>query len=151
MGQNSSGSFALSDNMSSMLAFGVEHNLQIILDQINNDLVPQTLALNGWLMEQSEQPRLTYKDITPPSLEEISKFLQRVITSGAMTVNKSTDKALHELLGLPEPVYESSEMIPDAFKSNKGSSASKNTGGTSGTGNSQSSDAGSNLNAENTA
>jgi len=149
MGQNSSGSFALSDNMNSMLAFGVEHNLQIILDQINNDLVPQTLALNGWLMEQNEQPKLTYKDITPVDMETLSKAIQRTVTSGAMTLNKETDKALHLLLGFPEPTYTEESKIPDGFRSDK-QSASGTGAGTSGTGSTQSAVGGDN-NTENTA
>jgi len=135
--------------MNSMLAFGVEHNLQIILDQINNDLVPQTLALNGWLMEQNEQPKLTYKDITPVDMETLSKAIQRTVTSGAMTLNKETDKALHLLLGFPEPTYTEESKIPDGFRSDK-QSASGTGAGTSGTGSTQSAVGGDN-NTENTA
>lgn len=149
MGQNASGSFALSDNMNSMLAYGVEHNLQIILDQINNDLVPQTLALNGWLFDDEQMPRLDYKDITPASIEEVSKGIQRMITANAMSTSKELDKHLHRLLGIPEPTYDESEKIPEEFLSVKKSAAGKGDG-TSGVGSTQAAVGGDN-NSENTA
>lgn len=136
LGQDSSGSFALSDNMNNLLAFGVEHNLQIITDQINVDLIPQTLALNGWFFEQEDMPRLVYGDIAPRSLDEVSKYVQRTVSSGAMTIDKGLDKALRKIGDLPDNDYQDDDKIPEGFSTGKESGASK-SGGTSGTGTSQ--------------
>jgi len=147
MGQNSTGSFALSDNMNSLLGFGVQHNLQIICDQINEDLIPQTLAINGYFLEEEEMPYLSYEGVLKPDLESLSKYVQRLMTSNAMTSSKELDKFLHEYAGMPAPTYEEDEAIPEEFKSGARTGASQSNG-TSGYGGSQQSQ---DYNAENTA
>lgn len=136
LGQDSTGSFALSDNMNNLLAFGVQHNLDIITEQINTDLIPQTLAFNGWLFDQEDMPTLQYGDIAPRDLDELGKFIQRAVTSGAMTVGKALDNTLREAADLPEATYSNDDEIPEKFSTTKESGAGKGDG-TSGTGGSQ--------------
>ena len=148
LGQDASGSFALSDNMNNLLAFGVQHNLDIITEQINVDLIPQTLAANGWLLEEEDMPKLAYGDIAPRDLDELGKFLQRVLTSGGLTAGKSLEAALREIADLPPASYEEDDKIPEEFVAGGTSSAGQGDG-TSGTGSSQGASGGDNNN-ENT-
>jgi hypothetical protein len=134
LGQDASGSFALSDNMNNLLAFGVQHNLDIIVNQINVDLIPQTLAANGWLLDEEDMPKLTYGDIAPRDLDEIGKFVQRAVTSGALSTGKGLDAKLREIADLGKATYD--DEIPDGFVSGKESNAGEGDG-TSGTGTSQ--------------
>ncbi|MCP4392705.1 MAG: hypothetical protein GY804_00265 [Alphaproteobacteria bacterium] len=136
LGQDASGSFALSDNMNNMLGFAVQHNLDILRDQINIDLVPQTLAINGWLFEEEDMPRLEYGDVAPRDLDELGKYVQRVVTSGGMTIGKNLDQALREAADLPLATYEDDDEVPDEFLTGKQSNAGEGDG-TSGTGGSQ--------------
>jgi len=136
LGQDSTGSFALSDNMNNMLAFGVQHNLDIITQQINVDLIPQTLAANGWLLEEEDMPRLTYGDIAPRDLDELGKYMQRTLTAGGITAGKNLEAALRKAANLPEATYD--DQIPEDFKPDNASNAGKGDG-TSGTGGSQTS------------
>lgn len=136
MGQDTGGSYALSDNMQGLLQFGIEHHLNIILDQINDDLVPQTLALNGWRLAQSDQPRMIYDDITSVSLDELGKLVQRAVTSGAMSVTRELDMALYDAIRVPKPTYTDAELIPETHKSAQVSNSGEGNG-KSGTGNTQ--------------
>lgn len=136
MGQDATGSFALSDNMNNLLAFGVQHNLDIITQQINVDLIPQTLAINGWLLEEEFMPKLTYGDIAPRDLDEVGKFIQRAVTSGAMTIGKGLDQDLRKMADLPQASYAEEDKIPEGFSTAVESNAGQGDG-TSGTGNSQ--------------
>lgn len=136
MGQDATGSFALSDNMNNLLGFAVEHNLQIIRDQINVDLIPQTLAANGWLFDQEDMPTLEYGDVAPRDLDELGKYVQRVVTSGAMSIGKNLDQSLREAADLPLATFEDDDEMPDQFMSGKESNAGQGDG-TSGTGTSQ--------------
>jgi len=143
LGQDSTGSFALSDNMSNLLAFGVQHNLDIISQQIDVDLIPQTLAVNGWLFEQEDMPTLTYGDIAPRDLDEVGKFIQRAVTSGAMTISKGLDQDLRKIADLPQASYDEDDKIPEGFSTAVESNAGKGDG-TSGTGSSQNASGGDN-------
>lgn len=148
LGQDATGSFALSDNMSNLLAFGVQHNLEIIAQQIDVDLIPQTLAINGWKFEQEDMPRLEYGDISQRNLDEVGKFVQRSVSVGAMTVDKTLDKALRKMAELPQTTYSKDDVIPEEFKTASVSGAGKGQG-TSGTGNTQAGGAGSDTNSSN--
>ena len=136
LGQDATGSFALSDNMSNLLGFSVQHNLDIIRDQINADLIPQTLAANGWLFEQEDMPTLEYGDVAPRDLDELGKFVQRVVTSGAMSIGKNLDQSLREAADLPQASFTGEDEMPNEFMTGKQSNAGQGEG-TSGTGGSQ--------------
>lgn len=136
LGQDASGSFALSDNMNNMLGFAVQHNLDILRDQINVDLVPQTLAANGWLFDQEDMPTIEYGDVAPRDLDELGKYVQRVVTSGAMSIGKDLDASLREAADLPPATFNAEDELPDKFLTGKQSNAGQGDG-TSGTGGSQ--------------
>ncbi len=138
LGQDATGSFALSDNMNNMLGFAVQHNLDIIRDQINADLIPQTLAANGWLFEEEDMPTLEYGDVAPRDLDELGKYVQRVVTSGAMSIGKNLDKELRSAANLPEASFDDDDEMPNEFMTGKQSNAGEGDG-TSGTGTSQTS------------
>ncbi len=95
-----------------MLGFAVQHNLDIIRDQINADLIPQTLAANGWLFEEEDMPTLEYGDVAPRDLDELGKYVQRVVTSGAMSIGKGLDQELRSAANLPDATYESDDETP---------------------------------------
>src|SRR5690606_31461676 len=61
LGQDQVGSFALAGAKTNLMAMGIEARLKEIADVINNDLVPQTFALNGWSTE--ELPFITFSDL----------------------------------------------------------------------------------------
>lgn len=86
MGMDTAGSFSVQDGDSNILAIAVTHRLQELADVLNHDLVPQLFALNGW--EDTDYPKIVPKNISPPSMEETSKFLQRVMSVGGIEMDR---------------------------------------------------------------
>lgn len=121
LGSESHGSFSLADAKTSLLGHSIEYHLGIIADVINTDLVPQTLALNGWFFEDEEMPKITFGDIETVDLDVLSKFIQRVVSVGAISVDKELDKSLREQAKLPVPEYK--DPIPKEFVPSTGSKA----------------------------
>ena len=111
VGQDAAGSYALSDSKNNILALTLESYLNTIADVINRDLVPQTLAVNGWKFSDKEMPRLTFGKIEDRDLDDLGKFVQRVMAVGAMSADKNLDKALRDISNLPCPNYD--EPMPD--------------------------------------
>lgn len=116
LGQDGSGSFALSDNKNSHLAMAIEYHLSITEDQINQDLIPQTLALNGWKLREEDMPKLVHGDVDERNLDDLGKFIQRCVSVGAMTTDKRLDEELRTVGKLPVNDYSPGSEIPEAFK-----------------------------------
>ena len=122
MGQDSVGSFALSDNKTNLLAVGIKAILNEILDVINRDLIPQTIALNGMKLDHN-LPKISSGDLDDRDLEKLGKFIQQVTSVNAMEVDESLSDALRVEAKLP-PV-DRSKPISDEMKSAKDKEPSK--------------------------
>lgn len=102
IGQDSSGSYALSDNKTNLLAVGIESILKQILDVINRDLIPQTFLLNG-IDVDGEYPKIIHGDLDNRDLEKLGKFIQQTVTAGAMEVDEEFSEWCRKELGAPMP------------------------------------------------
>lgn len=94
LGSESHGSFSLAESKTNLLSFAIDHHLQLIADVINNDLVPQTLLLNGWDLAKEDMPTLSYTDLEQIDLDVFSKFIQRL---GAVSMLPNDPKLLNEI------------------------------------------------------
>ena len=101
MGQESQGSFALSDNKTNLLAVGIESILKEILDVINRDLIVQTAVMNGWDLE-IPLPEIGYDDIDERDLEKLGGFIQKTVSVGAVEVDQNLSDGLREIAKLPK-------------------------------------------------
>lgn len=120
MGQDSVGSYALSDTKNNILALSLEYYLGIFADVINRDLVGQTLALNGWTFNAENIPKITFGKIEDRNLEELGKYIQRAVSVGAISTDKNLDAELRKVANLPEPDYESPMPITEQSSSRAG-------------------------------
>ncbi len=134
LGQDGSGSFALSDNKNNILALSLEYYLKTISDVINKDLVPQTLALNGWRFKADEMPKLQFGEFEERNLDLLSKFIQRCMAVGAISADKDLDAALREIGDLPMPSYDKAMPASENNKSRSGDGMKE--GNSNGTGSS---------------
>lgn len=132
LGQDASGSFALSDNKTNLLAVGIEAILKQILDIINRDLIPQTFLMNGTDISQ-ELPIIKHGDLDNRELEQLGKFVQQVVSVGAMEIDEELSEWLRKQADAPLPNRE--KPIKPEMTSDKESQAGADTGGTSGAGN----------------
>lgn len=106
VGQDAAGSYALSDSKNNILALTLESYLKTIEDVLNRELVPQTLAINGWRFSDKEMPRLTYGKIEDRDLDDLGKFIQRAVSVNSISVDRTLDEALRKIANLPEPDYD---------------------------------------------
>ena len=100
MGQESHGSFALSDNKTNLLAVGIEAILVEILEVINRDLIAQTLIMNGWEVNE-DSPCVTYDDLDERDLDKLGQFIQRTAAVNALEVDETLSDALRLAAKLP--------------------------------------------------
>ena len=98
MGQSSSGSYALGNIKGTLAAMAVESKLKEICNVINQHLIPLMGRLNGWNV--TRLPTLAAEDLEAISLEEVSKFLQRVGSIGFLPRTPEVVNKVLDIIGL---------------------------------------------------
>ena len=131
LGQDGSGSYALSDSKNNILALSLQYFLSIFSEKINKELTSQLLALNGWRFKAGEMPTFVPGDVDDRDLEGLSKFIQRTVSVGAVSVDKDLDNALRNAAGLPEANYEAPMPLNEGDKSRAGDGMATTGPGTS--------------------
>lgn len=117
LGNSNVGSFALASVKNSLTGNAIESYLKKIMQVINNDLVRQVYELNGW--DTRRMAKVDYENLAEESLEEISKYFQRITSVGMMPKTVDTVNYVLSTLGL-EPLPEGTtqeeleELLPDA-------------------------------------
>ncbi len=100
MGSDVNGSFSIKDTKTNLCAMAIEHRLNEIRDVLNNDLLVQLYALNGW--SQENMPTFEYGDIADVDSEAFSKAVQRMASVGLMEIDRATLNKIRNVLGVPE-------------------------------------------------
>lgn len=80
LGQEGGGSFSLSESKMAIINMSIQSKLDEIKAQLNHDLARQIFELNGW--DTDVMPYFDYNNIEKISLDEVSKFVQRVSATG---------------------------------------------------------------------
>ncbi len=117
LGNTGTGSFALASVKNTLTGNAIEGYLKKIMQVINNDLVRQIYELNGW--DTRRMAKVDYENLSEESLEEISKYFQRITSVGMMPKTVDTVNYVLSTLGL-EPLPEGTtqeeleELLPDA-------------------------------------
>lgn len=110
LGNASHGSYSLADAKTNLLGHAVEYHLRLIADVINKDLIPQTLAINGWNLSEEDMPKIEFGDIEDADLDMISKFAQRLAATGLLPQAR---ELINELLALTGFNYRIPDDISD--------------------------------------
>lgn len=97
MGSDQAGSFSLQDGDTNLLAMAVSYRLSEIANTLNQELVPALWAANGW--DASNAPKIKFKDVSHVSLEEFSKFAQRVFSVGGIEIDRAVLNRVREVGG----------------------------------------------------
>ena len=118
---NSPDNYSIGTGRTNLMALHLAYRLKEITDVINNDLIPQTFALNGWTDEQL--PKIVFGDFDRPAMEEFSKMLQRVASVGLVEFDRPVANMVREYIGVP--VKEEDEEIDKESLTNQGNSPSK--------------------------
>lgn len=76
------GSYNLSQAKNGMLYNFVNRTVNIILEVLNYDLIPQLLALNNYKLSQEDMPYIETTDVADIDMESYSKMVQRLTSVG---------------------------------------------------------------------
>lgn len=101
LGQDGGGSFALAESLGSVTNTVVEARLKEIRDQLNHDLIPQLFAVNGF--DTTVTPYFDFVQTDNVTLDELSKFVQRVASVGLIKQDAETVNWIAEQAGMPIP------------------------------------------------
>ncbi len=129
------GSLSLQDGDTNMLAMGVSYRLSEIANTLNKELVPILWELNKW--DTSRMPNISFKDVSSVSLEEFSKFLQRVMSVGGLEMDRGVMNKIREIGGfdiLPEDAPLDKENLSTTLAGKASSAGQGMAPGTSGNG-----------------
>ena len=107
LGQEGGGSYSLAESQSSISQMVIDARLIEIRDQLNHDLIPQLFALNGW--DVTDTPYFDFGDIAEESLDEISKYIQRIAAVGLMPKTAPVVNWVTEKLGMAPQFSDSDE------------------------------------------
>lgn len=98
MGQGSTGSYALGSIKGTLSAIAIEAKLKEICNVINLQLIPMIGRMNGW--DMTRLPYIEVDDLEAVSLEEVSKFVQRVGSIGLLPRTHAVVNRMLTLIGL---------------------------------------------------
>lgn len=103
LGQQSTGSFALSSDKTELFGTAMGTYLDIVCDVFNTQAIPRLIDLNAeHFTGFTDYPRLTHGDIEDVDLPALGGFLQQVVGCGALTPDEGLDDYLRQAAHLPE-------------------------------------------------
>lgn len=113
MGQSSTGSYALGNIKNTLSAIAIETKLKEICNVLNQQLIPLLAKLNGW--DLSRLPTIGIDDLESVSLEDVSKYIQRIGAVGFLPRTPDVVNKVLNILGLEDlPVDVSlDDVLPD--------------------------------------
>lgn len=100
LGNESHGSYSLSEGKQSLHAHFVENDINTIEEVFNEDIIPQMLALNGILLDDADMPVLVAGDIDQNDLGVFSSAVQRMGATGYLPKNKEVINHIMEMMNI---------------------------------------------------
>ena len=110
LGQQSVGSFALSDNKTKLFAAAIGAWLESIVSVFNSQALPRLWELNGW--DLSTLPELTYGDIEKRDLAILADYFSKLVSSGTLMPDEELENWLRGQADAP-PRNDESTLLPD--------------------------------------
>lgn len=108
LGQGATGSYALGSIKSNLMSMAIEARLKEIANVVNKHLIPMTFEMNGW--NDEELPEIYFDDFKDESMEEFSKFVQRVFSVGGIEMDREVLNKIRRSMGVTpypedEPIH----------------------------------------------
>jgi hypothetical protein len=148
MGQNSTGSFALSGSKTNIIEMAIERRMKEIASVFKNDLFKQTFELNGW--DTSRLPDIEFEFPEDHNPDEFGKLIQRIGSINFIPRTPDMVGWVAKAMGYPDwkkfAEMEQKEL-DELFTDNESGAAEGQ--GSSGTGTTQSGGASSSTNSNN--
>lgn len=98
LGQSATGSFALGSLKNTITGTCVENMISTITETFNRDVIRQLYELNG--MDASRACSLDYENLHPVDMETVSKYWQRIASTGMVEKDRAVLNAIRTSAGL---------------------------------------------------
>lgn len=106
VGNDKAGSYNLSESKQSIHGHFVQHDINITVEGLNENVIPQLLALNGIKLPESEMPKVKAGLIAEVDMESFSKAVQRIGAVGYLPKTPEVINKILEVLGIDFEVDE---------------------------------------------
>ena len=93
---DSSGGYNQLEGQTNLHNHFIERDIAVIEEAWNKNITPQLFRMNEWDLTEEELPKLRAGELTPVSLEEFSKMIQRIGSTGLLP---RTVELVNEILG----------------------------------------------------
>lgn len=139
LGNDGVGSYGLSESKQTIHGHFVQRDIDIILEALNTDLIPQWLALNDIRLSHEDMPVIKNGAIQEVDMEGFSKFVQRIGAVGYLPKTATVINKILEVGGFDEEIDEniSQEDLYSILGENTSRSGDGMAYGSSGTGTSK--------------
>jgi hypothetical protein len=115
LGADGTGSFSLASAKSSILALAIDARLKEIRSVLNRHLMRFIFEMNGWSVE--ELPTFEYTDVEEIDWETAGKFIQQVVSVGALEMDRMVMNRVRTIFGVP-PLPEDQTVNEDSLGPN---------------------------------
>ena len=115
LGADGTGSFSLASAKSSILALAIDSRLKEIRSVLNRHLMRYIFQMNGWEIENL--PTFEYSDIEEIDIESLGKFIQQVVSVGALEMDRAVMNRVRTIFGVA-PLPEDQEVDEDSLGPN---------------------------------
>ena len=99
LGQQSVGSFALSENKVKLFFAAIGSYLDSIAEVFNKEAIPRLWRLNGFAPE--DMPKLRYGQIEQHSITELGDYFGKILTEHGVQIDEGLDNWLREQVDAP--------------------------------------------------
>ena len=136
LGNDGQGSYNLSESKQSIHGHFVQRDIDIIVEAINRNLIPQLLALNDIRLTDEDMPKLKPGLIQEVDMEGFSKFVQRIGAVGYLPKTKEVINKILEVGGFDYVIEEdmTQEELMELLGQNESGAGEGMEPGTSGNG-----------------
>ena len=97
-----SASSSLTTNKQTMFNMFVEARLREFIEVINNDLIPDLFARNGW--DITKTPKLKYDRVEKLTVAEMAKAIQQLSATSTIPITAENTNYMAEVFGFPTRV-----------------------------------------------
>ncbi len=111
LGQQSVGSFALSDNKTKLFASAIGAWLESIASVFNSQALPRLWSLNDW--NPATMPKVVFGDIEKRDLEQLADYFSKLTSSGTIMPDEDLENWLRAQADAPKRDNESTLLEVD--------------------------------------
>ena len=99
VGTDTAGSYNLAEAGQSMHSYFIEDHVEHVKSMFNDNLIPEVLAANGFLLNYKDTPRMVCSPIGEHDVETASKMTQRLRATNSIVLTKENIINWHERNG----------------------------------------------------